>query len=129
MLLTCHSVLRKLYTEPSIDASYKVLVHLAKWFQRRRLKCEKLTDDRRRTTDANSSHCLWQSELKKLELQTNFGGPCRLGATSTISSWGGTRSNCIGVLDKKESFDVDVLGACDDPTLGELLNKNIKKNR
>jgi hypothetical protein len=51
------------------------LVHLAKRFQRRRLKCEKLTDDRRRTTDANSSHCLWQSELKKLELQTNFGGP------------------------------------------------------
>jgi hypothetical protein len=54
--------------EPSIDASYKVLVHLAKRFQRRRLKCEKLTDDRRRTTDANSSHCLWQSELKPLVL-------------------------------------------------------------
>jgi hypothetical protein len=24
------------YREPSIDASYQVLVHLAKWFQRRR---------------------------------------------------------------------------------------------
>ena len=37
-----------LYRGPSIDASYKVLVHLAEGFQRRRLKCEceKLTDDR-----------------------------------------------------------------------------------
>jgi hypothetical protein len=40
-----------LYRGPSIDASYQVSVHLAKWFQRRRLKCEKLKDDRRRTTD------------------------------------------------------------------------------
>jgi len=36
-----------LYRGPSIDASYQVSVHLAKRFQRR-LKCEKLTDDRRR---------------------------------------------------------------------------------
>ena len=42
----------KLYRGPSIDASYQVLVHLTKGFQRRRLKCEKLTEDRRRTTDA-----------------------------------------------------------------------------
>jgi hypothetical protein len=41
-----------LYREPSIDASYQVSVHLAKGFQRRRLKCEKLTDDKQRTTDA-----------------------------------------------------------------------------
>jgi hypothetical protein len=34
-----------LYRGPSIDASYQVLVHLAKRFKRRRLKCEKLTDD------------------------------------------------------------------------------------
>ena len=34
-----------LYREPSIDASYQVSVHLAEGFQRRRLKCEKLTDD------------------------------------------------------------------------------------
>jgi hypothetical protein len=32
---------------PSIDAAYQVSVHLAKGFQRRRLKCEKLTDDGR----------------------------------------------------------------------------------
>ena len=29
---------------PSIDASYQVSLHLAEQFQRRRLKCEKLTD-------------------------------------------------------------------------------------
>jgi hypothetical protein len=33
------------YKGPSIDASYHVSVHLAEGFQRRRLKCEKLTDD------------------------------------------------------------------------------------
>jgi hypothetical protein len=40
----------KLYRGPSIDASYQVSVHLAKRFQRRRLKCEKIKD--RQTTDA-----------------------------------------------------------------------------
>jgi hypothetical protein len=34
-----------LYKGPSIDASYQVSVHLAEGFQRRRLKCEKLTDN------------------------------------------------------------------------------------
>jgi hypothetical protein len=43
----------KLYRGPSIDASYQVSVHLAKRFQRRRLKC-----------DGKSSNCLWQGELK-----------------------------------------------------------------
>jgi hypothetical protein len=36
-----------LYKESSIDASYQVSVHLAEGFQRRRLICEKLTDDGR----------------------------------------------------------------------------------
>jgi hypothetical protein len=40
-----------LYRGPSIDAFYQVSVHLAEGFQRRRLKCEKLTDDIRRMTD------------------------------------------------------------------------------
>ena len=35
-----------LYREPSIDASCKVSAHLANWFSRRRLKYEKLTDDK-----------------------------------------------------------------------------------
>jgi hypothetical protein len=33
------------YRGPSIDASYQVSVHFVEGFQRRRLKCEKLTDD------------------------------------------------------------------------------------
>ena len=37
----------RLYKGPFVDASYQVSVHLAEVFQRRRLKCEKLTDDGR----------------------------------------------------------------------------------
>ena len=40
-----------LYKGPSIDASYQVSVHLAEGFQRRRLKCEKLTDDGRQVME------------------------------------------------------------------------------
>ena len=50
-LLTDWDQMSNLYRGPSIDASYQVSVHLAEGFQRRRLKCEKLTDDRRRKTD------------------------------------------------------------------------------
>ena len=49
------------YRGPSIDASYQVSVHLAEGFQRRRLKCEKLTDDRRQVIA--KAH-IWQGELK-----------------------------------------------------------------
>jgi hypothetical protein len=38
-----------LYRGPSIDASYQVSVYIAEGFQRRRLKCEKLKEDGRRT--------------------------------------------------------------------------------
>jgi hypothetical protein len=34
--ITFHYVLSKLYTEPSIGASYQILVHLVTLFQRRR---------------------------------------------------------------------------------------------
>ena len=44
-LLTDWHEISNLYRGPSIDASYQVSVHLAERFQRRRLKCEKLTDD------------------------------------------------------------------------------------
>jgi hypothetical protein len=64
------SKMSNLYKGPSIDASYQVSVHLAEGFQRRRLKCEKLTDNRRRTpSDGKSSHCLWQGELKMKKVQ------------------------------------------------------------
>ena len=36
-----------LYIGPSIDVSYQISDQLALRFQRRRLKCEKLTDDGR----------------------------------------------------------------------------------
>jgi hypothetical protein len=45
-----------LYRGPSIDASYQVSVHLAKWFQRRRF----LEIDQSETRIACGSHiCLW----------------------------------------------------------------------
>jgi hypothetical protein len=43
-LLMDWNKMSNLYKGLSIDASYQVSVHLAKGFQRRRLKCEKLTD-------------------------------------------------------------------------------------
>ena len=45
-----------LYRGPSIDASYQVSVHLAMGFQRRRLKCEKLTDDGRQDAVMTKAH-------------------------------------------------------------------------
>ena len=39
------------YREPAIDAHYQVSIHLAEGFQRRRFRCEKLTDDRRHMMD------------------------------------------------------------------------------
>ena len=46
-MITVRDEMSNLYKEPSIDTSYQVSVHLAKGFQRRILKCEKLTDDGR----------------------------------------------------------------------------------
>ena len=48
-----------LYRGPSIDASYQISDQLALRFQRRRLKCEKLTDDGRQVMAR-------QGELTKL---------------------------------------------------------------
>ena len=44
-LLMDRGKMSSLYKGPSIDASYQVSAHLIEGFQRRRLKCEKLTDD------------------------------------------------------------------------------------
>jgi hypothetical protein len=46
-LLMDRDRMSNLYRGPSIDASYQVSVHMVEGFQRRRLKCEKLTDDGR----------------------------------------------------------------------------------
>jgi hypothetical protein len=58
-LLMDQDKMSKFQRGPAIDASYQVSLHLAAGFQRRRLKCEKLMDDRRRTpSDGKSSHSL-----------------------------------------------------------------------
>jgi hypothetical protein len=44
------------YRGLSIDASYQVSVHLSEGFQRRRLKCEKLMDDKRRCQVMAKAH-------------------------------------------------------------------------
>ena len=46
-LLMDRDEMSKHYRGPSIDASYQVSIHLTEGFQRRRLTCEKLTDDGR----------------------------------------------------------------------------------
>ena len=67
-LLTDREEMSNLNRGHSIDVSYQVSVHLAEGFQRRRLKCEKLTDDRRWTpSDGKSSYCLWQYQLIKIQ--------------------------------------------------------------
>ena len=70
-MLTDRDEMSNLYRGPSIDASYQVSIQLAEGFQRRLSKCEKLTDDERRTTKPSagkSSHCVWQGELKMINL-------------------------------------------------------------
>ena len=58
-LLMDRNEMSNIYRGPYIDASYQVSVHLSEGFQRRRLKGEKLTDDRRRMpSDGKSSHYL-----------------------------------------------------------------------
>ena len=44
---------------------WQVWFNSVQWFQRKRFKCEKLTDGRRTLTHDKSSHGLWPGELKK----------------------------------------------------------------
>ena len=44
-----------IHREPSIDASYLVSVHWGEGFQRKRLKCEKLTDRRQVMAKAHNA--------------------------------------------------------------------------
>jgi len=68
-----------LYREPSIDASYQVLVHLAKRFQKRILKCEKLTDDGRQlmetkitTKETNTTKQKKNNKIQQTNKQKHF---------------------------------------------------------
>jgi hypothetical protein len=58
-LLTDQDEMSNHYRGHAIDASYQVSLHLAEGFQKRRLKCEKLTDDGR------------QVMAKELKISTN----------------------------------------------------------
>ena len=87
-----------LYRGPSIDASYQVSVQLAERFQRRRLKCEKLTDDKRRTPSDGEliikryTDTKWSiNSLQLLYLNLTF---CSTWFTS-ISSASGERNSSI----------------------------------
>jgi hypothetical protein len=72
-LLMDRDKMSNLYRGPSIYASYQVSVHIVEGFQRRRLKCEKLTDDRRRTTsDGKSSPCELKKHLCQKQLSIIF---------------------------------------------------------
>ena len=75
-----------LYRGPSIDASYQVSVHMAEGFQRRRLKCEKLTDDKRRTPSDGKKLTLhfvrWANKTLKVKLNGQWTEFCSLGQVS-----------------------------------------------
>ena len=69
-LLMDQDKMSNLQRGPAIDASYQVSLHLAVGFQRRRLKCEKLTDDRRRTPSDGKNTKL-PEQFQNLEKQKN----------------------------------------------------------
>jgi hypothetical protein len=50
---------------PSNEHFWQVWFKSVQWFQRRRFKCEKLTDGRRTPSHDKSSHDLWPGELRK----------------------------------------------------------------
>ena len=54
---------------PSSEHFWQVWLISVQRFQRRRFKCEKLTDGRRTLTHDKSSHGLWPGELKITLLQ------------------------------------------------------------
>jgi hypothetical protein len=52
----------------SSEHFWQVWLKSVQQFQRRRFKCEKLTDGRRTLTHDKSSHGLWPGELKRMQL-------------------------------------------------------------
>jgi hypothetical protein len=63
-LLTDYDKINILYRGHSMDASYQISVHLTKRFQRKRFKCENLTD--RHQVMAKGNMAFRPSELKKV---------------------------------------------------------------
>ena len=64
---------------PCNEHFWQVWLKSVQWFQRRRVKCKKLTD-RRTLTHDKSSHGLWPGELKK-QSQTIL---CRAKSLKTV---------------------------------------------
>ena len=56
--------------EPSNEHFWHVWLKSVHRFQRRRVKCEKLTDGRLMLTHDKSSHALWPGELKMWQEST-----------------------------------------------------------
>jgi hypothetical protein len=69
-LLTDRDKMSNLYRGPSIDASYQVSVHLAKWFKRRRFF---------RNRPIRNKNCLWQPCLlmNRDEMSNLYRGPSK----------------------------------------------------
>ena len=63
---------------PSSEHFWQVWLISVQRFQRRRFKCEKLTDGRRTLTHDKSSHGLWPGELKSTCPTQSFSCPKKL---------------------------------------------------
>ena len=68
---------------PSSEHFWQVWLISVQRFQRRRFKCEKLTDRRRMLTHDKSSHGLWPGELKRQDITTH----ANLGYLSLLIFW------------------------------------------
>ena len=80
-LLTDQDKMSNLYRGPSIDASYQVSLYLTEGFQRRRLKCEKLTDDGRQVMA--KAHIMWAKNERYWSQKINKSFKC----VSTVPHW------------------------------------------
>ena len=108
-LLMDRDEISNLYRAPSIDASYQVSVHLAEGFQRRRLKCEKLTaDDGRQTTDAKWCQKL-ALPLARWAKKKNVFISIELCCYLEIFLFGPYNQNC---RENVESYDIEFSQTC-----------------
>ena len=95
--LTFHSVLRKLYTEPSIDASYQVSVHLDKRFQRRRIF---------KYQPISNKYCLWWPCLliDRNEMSNLYRGPAIDASDHVLVIWpSGFKGEGLIEIDQSET--------------------------
>jgi len=79
-LKTDRNEMSKLYSRRSISASYQVVVHLYKWYQRRRFKCETANDGRQvmakarmgfRPGELEMEECVHRTKMASLSAKVN----------------------------------------------------------